>query len=163
MKQSTILTRTLQSLFTIEEQKQLLQTISYHDSARKFTVRESLKFWLYASLGKWSSFRESEEQMKAHSDLVHVDHSTLSKKASEIPFSFYQQAFNLICSKCNRKQKRRLSLPVFAVDSTTITVGMGRLPWAYFRGEKSGVKLHIRFQLNTGMPTTVLENDCSST
>lgn len=52
---------------------------------------------------------------------------------------------NLI-ERTSRNVRRTLSLPfpIDALDSTTITVGKGRLPWAYFHGNQSGVKLHVR-------------------
>lgn len=43
------------------------------------------------------------------------------------------------------------------MDSTTITVGKNRLPWAPFHGERSGIKLHVAFTSETGMPLEVKE------
>jgi IS4 transposase len=37
-------------------------------------------------------------------------------------------------------------------------VGEGRIPWAKFRGEKAGVKLHVRYDLMQGMPESVEES-----
>lgn len=80
-----------------------------------------------------------------------VDHSTLSKKASRVPFEGFQDLFRLLVKRCPRRIRRMLSLTyfVFAVDSTIITVGKNRLPWAHFRENRSGVKLHVRLDLAT--------------
>ena len=44
-----------------------------------------------------------------------------------------------------------------AIDSTTITVGKSRLPWALYHGERSGIKLHVSFTNRIGMPLQVVE------
>src|SRR3954452_21529164 len=102
--------------------------VDYRDPARKFTVQELLKYWIASSIEKWSGFRDSEDKMKSHTDLVAVDYSTLSKKASEVPYSFFKELFHLFLGKCNRSTLRKLDLPILATDSTTMTVGAGRLP-----------------------------------
>jgi len=43
------------------------------------------------------------------------------------------------------------------IDSTTVTVGKTRLPWAPFHGERSGIKLHIAFHTASGQPQNVIE------
>ena len=37
------------------------------------------------------------------------------------------------------------------VDSTTITVGKNRLPWAPYHGERWGIKLHVTYTAKTGI------------
>lgn len=61
-----------------------------------------------------------------------------------------KEVLDLLIQSCNRSTRRSLSLPepAFALDSTTVTVGEGCLPWARFRGEKSGAKLHVRLDLS---------------
>ena len=43
------------------------------------------------------------------------------------------------------------------MDSTTITVGKTRLPWAVYYGERSGIKLHVSFTNETDMPLQIVE------
>lgn len=152
MKKDTILFDLLQCLIPEEEVKSIFESYGYEDTARKFSVFSLLRFWITADWGEWKSFRESEEQLKGRSGLVAVDHSTLSKKASRVPFEGFQDLFRLLVKRCPRRIRRMLSLPyfVFAVDSTIITVGKNRLPWAHFRKSRSGVKLHVRLDLATG-------------
>jgi hypothetical protein len=87
-----------------------------------------------------NSFRESEEQLRGCSGLVAIDHSTLSKKVSRVPFKGFQDLFHLLVKRCPRRIRCMFSLPffVFAVDSTIITMGKKRLPWAYFRESRTG-------------------------
>lgn len=146
MKQDTILFDLLQSFLPLDE---IAQNQGYQDTARKFSFRDLLCFWIASSVGGWKGFRHSEKQLRTISALPSVDHSTLSKKASEVPYSLVKEVLDRVIQCCNRSTRRSFSLPepAFALDSTTVTVGEGRLPWARFRGEKSGVKLHVRLDL----------------
>ncbi|SEM74353.1 hypothetical protein [Lihuaxuella thermophila] len=81
MKQVNTLFRSLQSFICRKEISEILEMVDYRDPARKFTVQELLKYWIASSIEKWSGFRDSEDKMKSHTDLVAVDYSTLSKKA----------------------------------------------------------------------------------
>ncbi|MCP3763641.1 IS4 family transposase [Domibacillus sp. A3M-37] len=70
-----------------------------------------------------------------------------------------KQVFALIVRKCNRVTRRTLKIPnqLLLVDSTTVTVGKTRLPWAVYHGERSGIQLHVSFSLETHMPLHVIE------
>ncbi|MBA4601460.1 hypothetical protein [Thermoactinomyces mirandus] len=74
-------------------------------------------------------------------------YSTLSKKVSETPHEFFKMLFHRTVEKCNRQLRRKLALPLIAVDSTAFTAGAGKLHWAYLRGEKTGVRLHVQFDI----------------
>ncbi|WP_063974528.1 hypothetical protein [Domibacillus aminovorans] len=65
-----------------------------------------------------------------------------------------KQVFALIVRKYNRVTRRTLKIPnqLLLVDSTTVTVGKTHLPWAIYHGERSGIKLHVSFTLETKMP-----------
>lgn len=71
----------------------------------------------------------------------------------------FKQLFQLLIKKCNRPLRRalKLSKDLLAVDSTTITVGKTRLPWAAFHGERAGVKLHVQFHVGTLLPRNIEE------
>jgi hypothetical protein len=162
MKKSTILLDTLQAVWSEKEMKQVVQSHEYQDTARKCTVMELLKFWISAAIGGWESFRDSEEKIKTRSDLVNVDYSTLSRKASHVPYGILKDTFHELVQRCNRRTRRSIGeLPILSAsgcDSTTITVGEGRLSWAKFRGEKAGIKLHVRYDLTREMPERVEES-----
>jgi hypothetical protein len=59
----------------------------------------------------------------------------------------------------NRAARRTLKMPktLLSIDSTTITVGKTRLPWAVYHGKRSGIKLHVSFSNETGMPLQIVE------
>ena len=70
-----------------------------------------------------------------------------------------KRIFEVIVGKLNRAARRHLNMPktLLSIDSTTITVGKTRLPWALYHGERSGIKLHVSFTNETAMPLKVVE------
>ena len=88
-----------------------------------------------------------------------MDYSTLSKRLGELNYLIVKRIFELIVSRLNRATRRKLKLKkeLLAIDSTTITVGKNRLPWALYHGERSGIKLHVSFTNSTGIPLQVVE------
>jgi hypothetical protein len=162
MKKATILQDTLQAVWPEKEMTEIAQSHDYQDTARKCTVMELLKFWISAATGGWKSFRDSEEKIKTRPDLVNVDYSTLSRKASDVPYPILKDTFHELTKRCNRRTRRSMKKdlpipPASGCDSTTITVGEGRIPWAKFRGGKAGIKLHVRYDLIREMPERVEE------
>lgn len=158
MKQFTIISKLLAILISPEELMELLEKHNYKDVARKFKVEDLFDFFVAAALEKWSGFRDGTEVMESVG-LSPVNYSTVSKKAADVPYEIFKDLFHLLVSKCNRAKRRTkvMKQALLLVDSTTITVGKNRFPWAPYHGEKSGIKLHVAFSAETGMPLEVKE------
>ncbi|MFT9850571.1 transposase, partial [Aneurinibacillus sp. REN35] len=71
----------------------------------------------------------------------------------------FKDLFLLLLSRCNRRIRRSTAFPkeLLLIDSTTMTVGEGRLPWAPYHGKRSGVKLHVALLEASKMPQNVME------
>ncbi|MCM3288701.1 IS4 family transposase [Paenibacillus sp. MER 180] len=132
--------------------------VGYHETARKFSVYTLLQYWTQAAFEQWNGFRDGANRAIT-CGLTQVDYSTFSKKAKAVPFAMFKRLFHLVLQKCNRRAKRQLKLPkeLLLIDSTTVTVGKTRLPWAPFHGERAGIKLHIAFHTASGQPQNVIE------
>lgn len=168
MKKSTSLSNILQLVISEEKILSILKELNYIDVARKFTVYDLFLFLGEAAFQQWGGYRDGEQRM-ALSGQRAVDHSTLSKKAKDVPFEIFKRLLDLMISLCNRKTRRVLGIPkeLLIVDSTTITVGLGRLPWAPHKGQKAGVKLHVGLigdqgELHKVTETTGYEPDLKS-
>lgn len=113
---------------------------------------------MHAALGQWDSYRSGVGKA-VNSGLVRVCYSSFSSKASDMPYELFKRLFHRLLSKCNRATKRHLGIPknLLLFDSTAITVGKTRLPWALFHGERAGIKLHIAFAAATEQPVQVIE------
>ncbi|TBL67612.1 IS4 family transposase [Paenibacillus thalictri] len=88
-----------------------------------------------------------------------VHYSRFSSKAAEVPFAVFKELFHVLVQKCNREVRRKLAFPkeLLLIDSTTLTVGKPRPPWAPYYGERAGVKLHVAFKAETEQPLQVEE------
>lgn len=159
MKKCTTFLSILKQLITEEDITTIIKQHNYIDTARKFTVLSLLEFFATASTNEWKSFRHGADIAKQHG-LISADYSTISKKASDVPYAIFKDLFVLLCSRCNRGMRRAISFPqdLLLVDSTTITVGKNRLTWAPYHGEKAGVKLHTALPLSSKIPTTIKES-----
>lgn len=151
MKKFTMFSHILQMVLPKEEVLPLIEQTGYIDTARKFTVYDLFLFLSQAALEQWDGYRDGEKRM-GYSGLRKVDHSTISKKAKEVPFELFKQLFHLMVRKCNRSTRRNLRIPkqLLVVDSTKITAGKDRLPWAPLKGSKAGIKLHVSLIADEG-------------
>ncbi|WP_127528356.1 IS4 family transposase, partial [Paenibacillus alginolyticus] len=158
MKKSTMFSNILQTIIPKEEVLPLIKEAGYVDTGRKFKVYDLFLFLSQAALGQWDGYRDGEKRMPS-SGMAKADHSTISKKAKDVPFEIFKQLLSLMIQKCNRPTRRRLRIPkeLLVVDSTKITVGIGRLPWAPLKGEKAGIKLHVSLIADAGKLHKVTE------
>ena len=158
MKQNTMFPNLIQKFITDEDVAFLMELIGYQDTARKLTVGKLIEYLVTAAASEWKGYRHCGD-VGTSAGLVDIDHSTISKKMKKLDYRLMKQAFALIVDKCNRATRRALKIPnrLLLVDSTTITIGKNRLPWALYHGERSGIKLHISFTPETGMPLDVVE------
>lgn len=118
-----------------------------------------LSFFAQAAFGQWRSYRHGALQTSL-CGLPKMDYSSLSKKAKDVPFEIFKRLFHLFVQKCNRRTQRKLKFPkeLLVTDSTKITVGVGRLPWAPLKGSRAGVKLNVAFRPSIGQPHQVVES-----
>lgn len=158
MKKSTTFTNLVQTLLTEEDVKKILETMGHSDPARRFTAHQLLLFFTHAALGEWESYRSGVGKATTYG-LLKIDYSTFSSKASSLPYDLFKQLFHLLISRCNRATRRQMNIPkeLLLVDSTTITVGKTRLPWALFHGGRAGIKLHVALVASTEQPVQVIE------
>ncbi|OXM16514.1 IS4 family transposase [Paenibacillus herberti] len=148
----------LQTVLTPDEVGLVVQAVGYVDNARKITVYDLLLYWSVAASEEWPSYRFGADHA-ASSGLRPVHDSSFSGKAADVPFAVFKEIFHLIVRKCNRETRRKLAFPkeLLLIDSTTMTVGKTRLPWAPFHGERAAVKLHVALQAQTMQPLQFTE------
>ena len=158
MAKNTTIFALLQNFISQEEIAEILADFGFEDTARKCDVSTLLSYLVGAATFEWKSLRYASD-VATEKGLKSVDYSTLSKRLGELNYLIVKRIFEVIVSRLNRSAKRKLHLKkeLLAIDSTTITVGKNRLPWALYHGERSGIKLHVSFTKNTGMPLQVVE------
>lgn len=139
MKKNTTFHNLFQKIVSEDEIAVIRDVIGYKDTARKLDVLTLINYLLSASMNELKSYRDCADVGDQYG-LPKVNHSTLSKKASHMDYNIMKKLFHWVVSKCNRMTRRALKIPkdLLLVDSTTITVGKSRLPWALYHGERAG-------------------------
>ncbi|MBO0588386.1 MULTISPECIES: IS4 family transposase [unclassified Sporosarcina] len=158
MNKNTTLQTLVQNFLSVDEIQAILKEFGYVETARKCTVSVLISYLVTAAVKEWKSLRYSAD-LGASVGLVSVDHSSLSKHLKKLDYAIIKRIFEVIVGKLNRAARRKLKMPktLLSIDSTTITVGKTRLPWALFHGERAGIKLHVGFTNETAMPLKVVE------
>ena len=158
MDKNTTIFTLLSNFISQEELDGILAELQFEDKARKCDVPTLLNYLVGAATFEWKSMRHAADVAPAQG-LKSVDYSTLSKRLGELNYLIVKRIFELIVSRLNRSARRSLKLKkeLLAIDSTTITVGKTRLPWALYHGNRSGIKLHVSFTNQTSMPLQIVE------
>ena len=158
MAKNTTIFKLLQNFISKEEIDGILAEFQFEDKARKCDVPTLINYLVGAATFEWKSLRHAADVAPAQG-LKSVDYSTLSKRLGELNYLIVKRIFEVIVSRLNRSARRSLKIKkeLLAIDSTTITVGKNRLPWALYHGERSGIKLHVSFTNQTGMPLQIVE------
>src|SRR4051794_13280849 len=158
MNKNTTFQKLIQNFLSETELQAILKEFHYEDKARKCTVSTLISYLVTAAANEWKSLRHSAD-VGPSAGLVSVVHSSLSKRMKAIDYVIIKRVFEVIIGKLNRAARRTLKMPktLLSIDSTTITVGKIRLPWAVYHGERSGIKLHVSFTNETGMPLQIVE------
>lgn len=129
----------------------------YKYTARVSDVRTLIHYFVTASMNEWEGF---QPWIRCSSDLcIAVSFLYLFEKVSDVCYDIIKRLFNLIVSKCYRKTCRALQFPrlLLVMNSTTITIGKSRLPWAIYHRECSGVKRHVTDSPELEMPLETVE------
>jgi len=165
MNDYSTIQRIIQEVISEKEVREITEMCGYKDTGRKLTVYHFFQYLLGAAIMEVSSYRELC-CLKNLLGLPEINYSTFSKKAAEIPFEIYAEVCRRVLSRLNR-QKRRALNPQFqrilsVVDSTRIIEKDNRFQWAMYREDQSGVKFHVSFQPDTGMPTMVIPTEINT-
>lgn len=158
MNKNTMSHTLIQNFLSETELQAILTEFHHIDTARKCTVSTIISYLIGAATNQWKSLRHAAD-VGPSMGLVSVDHSSLSKHMGVLDYAIMKRIFEVIVGKLNRAARRTLEMPktLLSIDSTTITVGKTRLPWAIYHGERSGIKLHVSFTNETAMPLHVVE------
>lgn len=158
MSNNTQISQIMQGLIKKEIVENICEKYNYKDTGRKLTVYVLFQYFILAALIESKSFRELSLQGEYYG-LPKVDYSTLSKKASEINYKIFAEIFIYIFNKCNRNHKRKIRSKcgriLKIIDSTRIIKHESNWKWAKYLGEKSGIKFHVAYLPESGVPCQI--------
>jgi len=163
---------------------QLLQLVSRHDFRRieeeGFQLGRkprSLTRWgqfvamMFAHLTARSSLRDIASQLGAqtlrlfHLGVRGVKRSTLSDANQDRPAEFFESVFHHLYAKCSAvapKKRFRFKCKLYSFDSTVVDLCLSLFPWARFRKNKGGIKLHTLLDHDGHIPAFVQVTDAKT-
>lgn len=84
--------------------------------------------------------------------------STVCDANAQRPALFFQELFSCVYQRCAANapnHKFRFKSKLFSLDSTTISLCLSLFPWAKFRRQKAGIKLHTLLDHDGYIPAFV--------
>ena len=163
---------------------QLLQLVSRHDFMR--LKKEGFKFghkprcltrWgqfvamMFAHLSGRTSLRDIASQLGAQACRLYplgvrtVKRSTLSDAKQGRPAEFFESVFHHLYAKCSAaapKKRFRFKCKLYSFDSTVVDLCLSLFPWARFRKNKGGIKLHTLLDHDGHIPAFVQVTDAKT-
>jgi putative transposase len=131
---------------------------------RTLTCRTQLIHLLFSQIGGHDSLRDTVDSSSSLSKKLYhlggrpVSRSTLSDANNKRDSRIYEDLFyNMYERACKLAPKYKLDLPqeLYMMDSTTIDLCQSLFPWARFRKNKSGIKLHTLLKADGALPAFI--------
>ena len=131
---------------------------------RKFSRWSQFVILMFIQITERKSLRAGVRNITAmrsktyHLGVNKVARSTFSDANNKRPAMFFKELFTYVlfrASKITKGHKFRFKNPLFSLDSTTIDLNKQSYPWAEFRKNKSGIKLHTLLDHNGYLPSIV--------
>lgn len=155
---------------------QILQLIPRHDfeklvnkhngeaHSKGFSSWSQFTAMLFGQLSSQSGLRGIESGLTInknsfyHLGIKDVKRSTLAYANKKRSHEIYQDLFYSLLKRLhgnNQKHKFRFKNPLFSIDASTIDLCLNLFPWAEFRKEKGGIKLHVKLNHSGYIPSFV--------
>lgn len=135
-------------------------------NSRKFTPRDYFTTMLFGQLSRASSLREVVLGMAiAGEKIVHtgakfMKRTTLAynnNHSNPLIFKdFYFAVLEQFRCELGHKKQAQFDKPLFAIDSSIISLGYKLYGWANFRRHKKGIKVHTGLSNELGLPEVVV-------
>jgi len=81
-----------------------------------------------------------------------VKRSTISYANKNHGSEFFESLYYQLFSTLDRGARKVTEKKLYAVDATTIGLCLSDFPWAKFRSTKSGVKIHVKYDVGKSAP-----------
>lgn len=154
----------LLTLFSRLDFQKIVTTHKGDYRVRTLTCRSQFIHLLFAQIGGHDSLRDTvDSSASLSSKLYHlgcrpVPRSTLSDANNKRNPQIYEDLFyNMYQRAVTLAPKYKLDLPreLYMMDSTTIDLCQSLFPWARFRKNKSGIKLHTLLKADGALPAFI--------
>ena len=146
---------------------QCVAKYSGNNKIKHFTCRSQFYCMAFGQLTYRNSLRDILACLTAHQDKLYhmgirggVSLNNLSNANMNRDWRIYAEFAQVLIDIARKlyadeQFSEEISEPVYALDSTTISLSLTLFPWAEFRKTKSGIKLHTIMELPSSIPTFI--------
>ena len=143
-----------------------LEKVDVHGN-EKFTIQRHVHTLLYAHLSESSSLREIGSKLKGDIEIQKytgvISYSQLSRVNSSREADVFKSVFDEVYAKVVRSNGL-VKIPLEygklkALDSTAISLCLKLFPWAVYRKNVGGVKIHTLYDALHGCPESIVLTD----
>ena len=140
-------------------------------ASRRFGFKEQFSVMAFIQLAARRSMRDGLRCLEAagkrlyHWGLKNVARSTFADANNTRPVGFFQDLFAEMYSRCAAKapkHKFRFKSKLFSLDATIIKLCLSLFPWATFRQNKGGIKMHTLLDHNGHIPAFITITDAKT-
>ena len=137
---------------------------------KHFTSYNQLLVNLYAQASGKKSLRDIEVGLRTqqrswyHLGLTNVCRSTISYANQKRDYRIYENTFYHMLDRCKDitpKHRFKFKNPLYTLDATVIDLCLSLFPWAKFRKQKGGLKLHLLLDHRGQIPSFLVVTDAS--
>jgi len=126
----------------------------------KFFTKDHLESMIYFHIAEHKGLRDLKDSVSLSPRLKHLVKSvslgTLSNHNNKRNYEVFMPVMIELISKAFNSIPMKESFkkfgPIKLIDFTTISMCLTFYKWALFRKKKAGVKMHLKFDLNKGLP-----------
>jgi len=130
------------------------------DKFRKdFTTWDQFVVMAFAQITGQNGLRSIENALNSQMNSFYhlglsneVKRSTISYANKTHSPDFFTALYYQLLSGLDRGPRKIAEKKLYAVDATTIGLCMNDFPWAKFRSTKSGIKIHVKYDVGESVP-----------
>ena len=145
----------------------IVEKYSGNDYVKHYACKSQFYCMAFGQLTYRNSLRDIVGCLKANSNKLYhmgirggVSLNNLSNANMQRDWRIYAEFAHVLIDIARKlysdeKFSEEITEPVYALDSTTISLALSLFPWADFRKTRSGIKLHTQLELPSAIPTFI--------
>ena len=124
-----------------------------------FSAWQQFVTMTYAQIVNPHGIRSLEHSLNSNTTCLY--HLGISKEVKRSTISYanntrspevFEKLFYSLSSTLNRNERKKFRKKFYGIDATELSLNLHDFPWATFRSTMSGVKIHLKYDINNSLP-----------
>lgn len=137
----------------------LCKTMESDKFRKDFNTWDQFVVMAFAQITRQNGLRSIQNAMNCQKKSFYhlglnkeIKRSTISYANKNHGSEFFESLYYQLFSTLERGARKLTEKKLYAVDATTIGFSLNDFPWAKFRSTKSGVKIHVKYDVGESVP-----------